>query len=145
MARDAVWKLLNTDATLKQLAGDDFVAVPQFSGDQAPAADVFIVICWRHTDFNEDIQQNAERHFDLYAHIRKRKSTDFGRIDALFDQCDEIFKAVEDATDAVVGDDGWRLDYVGFEGRGMDFEDEGYQSICKSASYMALASKVIAP
>lgn len=147
MARDAVWKLLNTAATLKQdhLGGAAFVAIPQYSGDQVPDADVFIVICWRHTDFNEDIQANAERHFDLYAHVRVKKSTDFGRIDAIFDECDEIFRAVEDATDPVVGEDGWQLDYVGFEGRGLDFEDEGYQTICKPASYMALASKVIAP
>lgn len=145
MARDAVWTLLNNDAQLAALGGDGFKAIAQYSEDQRPEAAAFIVICWRHTDFNEDIQANAERHFDLYVHIPVKVSTDFVRIENMIDRCDELFKAVEDSTDPVVGEDGWQLDYVGFEGRGLDFEDEGYQTICKPASYMALASKVIAP
>ncbi|MBI2702104.1 hypothetical protein [Mycobacterium sp. 23] len=145
MARDAVWTMLNTDAQLATLGGAGFKAIAQYSEDQRPEAAAFIVICWRNTEFAEEIQANGPRHFDLYVHIPVKVSTDFVRIENIIDRCDELFKAVEDATDPVVGDDGWQLDYVGFEGRGLDFEDEGYQTICKSASYVALASKVIAP
>ncbi|MDP7703181.1 hypothetical protein [Mycobacterium sp. TY815] len=145
MARDAVWTLLNADARLAELGGAGFMVIEQYATDQRPDAAAFIVICWRHTDFSEEIQANAERHFELYVHIPVKVSTDFVRIENMIDRCDELFKAVEDSTDPVVGEDGWQLDYVGFEGRGLDFEDEGYQTICKSASYMALASKVIAP
>lgn len=145
MARDAVWTILNGDSDLAALGGAGFKVVEQYAVDQRPEGAAFIVICWRQTDFNEDIQANAERHFDLYVHIPVKVSTRFGRIDDMIDRCDELFKAVEDATEPVAGEDGWQLDFVGFEGRGLDFEDEGYQTICKSASYMALASKVIAP
>ncbi|TDL05453.1 hypothetical protein [Mycobacterium paragordonae] len=149
MARDAVWELLSSDTdgdqSLAALGGAGFMVIEQYATDQRPDGAAFIVICWRHTNFDEDIQANAERNFDLYVHIPVKVSTRFGRIDAMIDRCDELFRAVEDATVPVVGEDGWQLDYVGFEGRGMDFEDEGYQTICKSASYMALASKVIAP
>lgn len=142
MARDAVWTLLNSDSALADLGGDGFMVIEQYSEDQMPKGVAFIVICWRHVDFEEDIQDNAGRHFDLYAHLPVKKSTRFGRIDALLDRCDAIFKAANDATEPTVGDDGYQLDQVIFEGRGLDFEDEDYQTICKQASYMALACNV---
>jgi hypothetical protein len=139
MARDAVWELLNGDTALAALGGDGFAVVEQYSQDQRPDGAAFIVICWRHVDFDEDVQENTERHFDLYVHIPTKRSTRFGRIDNLIDQCDKLFKAVEDAAEPVVGDDGWQLNFVIPEGRGLDFEDETYQTICKQASYKALA------
>lgn len=152
MARDAVWKLLSADTALAALAGNGFVVLPQYEAEQRPDAEGFIVICWRHVDFDEDVQENAERHFDIYAHspisvsaTGNRGSNDFGRLDNMLDRCDEIFKAVADATDPVVGDDGWQLNFVVFEGRGMDITDEDYQTISKQASYAALACKVTAP
>jgi hypothetical protein len=84
MSRAAVLSLLRGDATLATLGGTGFVVEAQFSYDQRPNdAGAFIVIVWRHTDFEDDIQANAERHFDLYVHIPMLVSTDFGRIDAI--------------------------------------------------------------
>jgi hypothetical protein len=142
MARAAVLELLRGDATLATLGGTGFVVEAEFSYDQRPNdLGAFIVICWRHTDFDEDIQANAERHFDLYVHIPVAVSTDFGRIDAILDRVDTLFAAVED-NDPVAGGDGQQLDYVGFEGRSMDMTDDGYQTICRQASYMALSCTV---
>jgi hypothetical protein len=142
MARAAVLDLLRNDATLATLGGAGFVVVAEFSYQQRPNdAGAFIVICWRHTDFDEDIQANAEQHFDLYVHIPKQLSTDYGRVDAILDRVDVIFHAVEDNT-PVVGGDGRQLDYVGFEGRSMDMTDEGYETICRQASYLALSCTV---
>lgn len=150
MARAAVLSLLRSDTTLADLGGAGFVVIPQHDADQKPDAEAFMVICWRHTDFDDDIQNNAGRHFDLYVHVPvaasptgMQGSTDYGRIDAMIDRVDEILGAVEDGP-PIVGGDGYQLEYVGFEGRSFDFTDDGYQTICKYASYMALCSKVIA-
>lgn len=144
MARAAILDLLRGDTQLATLGGTGFVVEAQFSYDQRPNdAGAFIVICWRHTDFDEDVQENAEQHFDLYVHIPVTVSTDFGRIDVILDRVDEIFKAVED-NPPMVGGDGQQLNYVGFEGRSMDMTDEGYQTICRQASYLALSCKVTA-
>lgn len=142
MARAAVLDLLRGDATLATLGGPGFVVEAQFSYDQRPNdLGAFIVIVWRHTDFDDSVQSNAERHFDLYVHIPVSVSTDFGRIDAILDRVDAIFAGVPDGA-PVIGGDGLQLDYVGFEGRGMDMTDDGYQTICRQASYMALSCTV---
>jgi hypothetical protein len=142
MARAAVLELLRGDSRLAELGGEGFVVVAQFSYDQLPNdKGAFIVIVWRHTDFDDDIQENAEHHFDVYFHIPRKVSTDFVRIDDMNDRVDELFKAVEDAPAPIVGADGRQLHYVGFEGRGQDMTDDGYQTICRQASYMALSSK----
>lgn len=144
MARDAVLTLLSGDtqlATLAALVGTGFVVVPEFSADQRPNdAGPFMVICWRTTDFASEIQANGPQHFDLYVHIPVAVSTRFVLIDNMIDRCDDLFRGVEDG-DPVVGDDGWQLEYVGFQGRSMDMKDEGYETICRSASYFALGSK----
>jgi hypothetical protein len=139
VARAAVLALLRGDAELATLGGAGFVVQAGFSYDQRPNdLGAFIVIMWRHTDFEDSIQANAEQHFDLYVHIPVAVSTDFGRIDLILDRCDVLFKGVEDGA-PVVGGDGQQLNYVGFEGRGMDMTDDGYQTICRQASYMALS------
>lgn len=138
MARAAVLDLLAGDATLATLGGTGFVVVPNFAADQRPNdRGAFIVICWRTTDFETAVQANAAQHFELYVHLPIKVSTDFVLIGDILDRCDEIFAAVEDTP--VVGEDGWQLDYVGFEGRGPDFKDEGYETICKQAAYYALS------
>jgi hypothetical protein len=142
MARAAVLALLRGDATLATLGGAGFVVEAQYSADQRPNdRGAFIVIAWRHTDFDDSIQGNAEQHFDLYVHIPKLVSTDFGRIDAIIDRVDVIFSAVGDG-DPVVGGDGRQLDYIGFEGRSMDLADDGYETIFRQASYLALSCTV---
>lgn len=143
MARAAILDLLRGDTQLQTLGGDGFTVEPQYSTDQRPnATGAFIVICWRPTDYSRAIQANAEQHFDLYVHIPALISTVFGRIDDLLDRVDDIFTAAQDdGVDPTVGEDGWQLDYIGFAGRGPDFKDEDYQTICKQASYYALSSK----
>lgn len=140
MARAAVLDLLRGDSALATLGAPGFVVEAQFSYDQRPNdRGAFIVIVWRHTDFDEDIQSNGEQHFDVYVHIPVSVSTDFGRINAILNRVDAIFRAVPD-NDPVVGGDGEQLDFVGFAGRSMDMTDEGYETICRYASYMALSS-----
>jgi hypothetical protein len=139
VSRAAILELLQGDATLATLGGAGFTVQAGYSYDQRPNdLGAFIVIMWRHTDFDDDIQGNAEQHFDLYVHIPVSVSTDYGRIDAILDQVDAIFREVPDTT-PVVGGDGRQLDYVGFEGRSMDITDDGYKTICRYASYMALS------
>lgn len=148
MARDGVMSLLRDDTELAALGTSSgwpaLVIVPNFEADQRPSDGAFIVVCWRHTDFDEDVQENAERHLELYFHIPIVKSTDFVRIDNMIDRVDAIFAAVENSPAGVVGADGWRLNYIGLEGRGPDLTDPDYQTICKQAAYMALACKVTA-
>lgn len=140
MARAAVLELLRGDATLAGLGGPGFVVQAGYSYDQRPNDQgAFIVLMWRHTDFDDSIQANAEQHLDLYVHIPVAVSTDFGRIDDILDRVDTIFAAVPDAP-PIVGGDGRQLNFVGFEGRSMDITDEGYQTICRYASYLTLSS-----
>lgn len=138
--RDAVLTLLRGDDQLTTLGGDQFVVVPEYESDQRPGDGPYIVVCWRAVDFTRAIQDNGPKHFDLWFHIPVDVSTVFSRIDALIDRCDTIFRAIEDG-DPLVGADGWQLEQVGFAGRGIDVTDEGYETICKSASYYALGSK----
>lgn len=139
--RDAVYSLLNTDTQLQSLGGTGFVVEAQFSYDQIPNAQgAFLVIVWRTTDYAIEIQSNGVHHFDVYAHLPVKVSTDFVWIDNLLDRCDQIFAAVEDGV-PVAGADGWQLEYVGFQGRSLDQTDGDYQTICRSASYYALGSK----
>lgn len=140
--RAAVLSLLRGDDELRALGGDGFVVVPEYEADQRPndVPGAFLVICWRTTDFAVEIQDNGPQHFDVYAHIPKVVSTDFSDLDRLLDRCDEIFRAVNDG-DPVAGGDGQQLELVGFQGRGIDIDDEAYESISKSASYFALGSK----
>lgn len=146
MSRAAVLDLLRNDTELAELgtpAGwPALVIVPNFEADQLPSKGAFIVVCWRHTDFEEAVQENAERHMEIYFHVPIALSTDFGRIDNMIDRVDAIFAAVEDSPAGVVGGDGYRLNYVGFEGRGPDVTDPGYKTICRQAAYMALSCKV---
>ena len=142
MARAAVLELLRGDGELVALGGDGFdpetMIVAQFSYDQRPSSvGPFIVICWRTTPFSGEVQENAEKRFDVYVHIPIAVSTDFGRVDAMLDRIDTIFAAVEGFP--VTGGDGMQLNYVGFRGRGPDQTDEGYETICRPASYMALS------
>lgn len=142
MSRGAVLSLLRNDTQLATIdKSGPVVVVPEYSYDQAPSlTGPFIVICWRTTEFVEEIQDNGPDHFELWVHLPVKVSTDFGRIIAIIDRCDDIFRAVED-DGPIDGGDGRQLDYVGFEGRGIDFTDEGPQTICKPASYFALSSK----
>jgi hypothetical protein len=147
MPRATVLALLRNDTELAALE-PGLVIVPQYSFDQRPNGNdirppgngPFIVICWRTTDFAVEIQSNGPKHFDLYVHMPVKTSTDYGRIDAMIDRCDEIFGAVED-NDPVLGSDHWQLEIVGFQGRGPDITDQGYETICREASYYALGSK----
>ncbi|OBJ08282.1 hypothetical protein [Mycobacterium sp. 1465703.0] len=144
MSRGAVMSLLRGDDQLKAagaLAGIDLVVVAEYDADQKPSDGAFIVVCWRITDYATEIQDNGPAHFELWAHVPVAKSTDFGRIDAMLDRCDAIFKAVNEDGTPVDGGDGRQLEQVGFAGRGVDITDEGYQTICKSAAYFAIGSK----
>lgn len=145
MCQDAVLALLRGDQRLKDLGGAGFVVEPEFSFEQRPnGSGAFIVICWRTTDFEPDIQANAAQYFDLYVHMPVKVSTRFAPINQIIDRCDELFRGVEDS-DPVVGDDGWQLEYVGFQGRGFQMKDETYETICRPASYFALGSRITTP
>lgn len=142
MSRAAVLSLLRADGQLAALGGTGFSIVSEYASDQIPSQKgPYIVICWRTTDFTKEIQDNGPRHFELWVHIPVSVSTDFGRIDAILDRCDEIFRSVEEG-DPVAAGDGWQLEQIGFEGRGIDITDDGYETICRSASYYAMSSKV---
>lgn len=145
MARAAVLDMLRGDSQLVALGTDwgiPLVIVPNHEADQKPSDGMFIVVCWRHTDFDEDVQDNAGQHLEMYFHVPIAKSTDFGRIDSMNDRVDELFAAVEG--NPVTGADGRRLNFVMFEGRGPDLTDPDYQTICRQAAYMALSDKVSA-
>lgn len=141
MSRGAVFSLLQDDEQLKALGGTGFTVLAEYDADQRPAgAKAFIVVCWRTVDYSAEIQDNGPKHFELWVHIPLVVSTDFGRLDTLLDRCDAIFKAVNEAGVPVDGGDGRHLEQVGFAGRGIDFTDEGYETICKSAAYFAVSS-----
>lgn len=142
MSRGAVFSLLRADDQLAALGGPGFTIVAEYDADQRPNdAGGFLVICWRTTDYATEIQDNSAQHFELWAHWPIANSTDFGRLDALLDRCDDIFKAVNEAGTPVNGGDGRQLEYVGFAGRGIDITDESYETISKSAAYFAIGSK----
>lgn len=140
MARDAVLKLLRDDAELASLGGTGFVIEPNYTGDQRLNDNgAFVVIRWQTTDTSMP-EHNGPHHFDLWFHIPMSISTVFDDIDKMIDRVDDIFDASNDTN--IVGADGKMLNYVEREGRGPDFKDSGYQTICRSASYKAFSCKV---
>gem|GEM_PF-4653488 len=70
-------------------------------------------------------------------HIPVAISTDYVRIDKILDRCDALFRAANDSQPT--GGDGRTIDEIEFEGRSGDFEDAGYQTICRRASYKVLS------
>jgi len=140
MARDVIYSLLKSDAELATLGGPGFVVVPNFTGDQRPnGAGAFLVIRWGVTGYAREVQDNGSHRFDLWVHYPVSLSTDYVRIDDMLDRCDELFRAANDSQPT--GADGWTVDEIDFEGRSGDFEDSGYQTICRRASYKVLSHK----
>jgi len=140
----SVLQLLRTDTTLADLGGNGFVVKPFTSYDQIPNPNgLFITIVWGVMDFATEVQENGPQYFDLYAHIPISVSTRVQNLNDPLDRCDEIFTAVPD-NPPVAGGDGWQLGFVGLRGRGPVFTDEGYMTMCRKASYMALGAKVTA-
>lgn len=134
MARDAIYRVLKNDSQLAELGGDDFVVLPNFSGDQRPNNNgAFIVIRWGYDDFDRGLA--GPHHFDLWVHMPASVSTDYVRIDNMIDRCDEIFVAANDTN--IIGGDGRILNAVQREGRSRDLVDQGYETICRRASYAA--------
>ncbi|WP_048890657.1 hypothetical protein [Mycobacterium heckeshornense] len=145
MARDAIYSLLKNDTTLAELGGDGFTVLANFTGDQRPNdKGAFMVIRWGVTDYERAIQDNGPRHFDIWVHIPASVSTDYVRIDNIFDRVDELFGAANEASQELAGADGRTVTVILPEGRSGDFEDEGYMTICRRASYQVLSYKPVA-
>jgi len=62
-------------------------------------------------------------------------STDFVRIDDVIDILDRILVEIVDAA----GGDGRSVSVIEPEGHSRDLRDDGYQTICRSASYRVLS------
>jgi len=146
MARDAVWHLLVDDPKLPTLMGVtpadmQNLVIPNFAADQRPGNGKvpFVVIRWGADDYDEGFLINFRR-FDLYVHVPWDASTDFNRIDLVLNRFDEIFEAATANQQTAAGDD-YILHFVQSEGRSGDFKDDGYETICRYASYKALSSK----
>ena len=154
MARDAVWRLLVEDSELPALMGVtartqntkiaalEQLIIPNFSADQRPGngLSTFIVIRWGADDYDIAFDSTFRR-FDLYVHIPWDMSTDYNRIDRILNRCDDIFESANALQQSAAGD-GAVLHMVEKEGRSGDYKDDGYETICRYASYKALSSRV---
>ena len=146
MARDAVWRLLIEDVELASLLGIakanmSELVIPNFAADQRPGGGIhpFIVIRWGADDYEQNFQVGFRR-FDLYVHVPWDFSTDYNRIDVILNRCDDIFDAASALQQSAAGD-GMILHFIEREGRSGDFKDDGYETICRYASYKALSSR----
>jgi hypothetical protein len=159
MARDAVWRLLVGDEQLPVLMGVvtataarknisriaretmKALVIPNFAADQRPGDGTkpFMVIRWGADEYDPAFLVGFRR-FDLYVHIPWDASTDFNRIDLILNRCDKIFESANAVEQSPAGDE-YVLHFIEREGRSGDFKDDGYETICRYASYKALSSK----
>lgn len=137
MARAAVYDTLLLDPDLIALGFDKNSILVNYNGDQRPSDTMFIVLHWENEEVplrGDDVCYFPVKNLTVWVHVYKQFSTDFVRIDNVFDILDGIFGSMID----VDGDDGYTLSQAIPNIRSRDLRDDAYQTICRSASYRIL-------
>ena len=142
MSRAVVLDSILNNTTLHNLGFTSDNVLPNFDGDQRPPGGgpfkMFMVIRWGVDDappWRAQGAPNGARHFDIWVHMPREMSTDYVHIDNVLNILDSVFNDIINTP----GADGNTLVLIEPEGRSRDLRDDGYQTLCRQASYLMLS------
>jgi hypothetical protein len=139
VSRAVVYDAIVNEPDLIALGFDTDSVLVGYDGEQRPSDKMFMVLRWEQQDvtFRGDDSQIARGpwHLTIWVHMYREFSTDFVRIDDVIDILDRILVEIVD----MAGGDGRSVSVIEPEGHSRDLRDDGYQTICRSASYRVLS------
>lgn len=142
MSRAVILDAILDSTALIALGFDENNVLANFDGEQKPAGGgdfkMFMVIRWGVNDappWRVPGAPDGPKHFDIWVHMPRELSTDYLHIDGVLDILDNLFEGIINTP----GDDGYTLTLVEPEGRSRDLRDDGYQTLCRQASYLMLS------
>ena len=143
MSRAAIYDAILADPTITGLGFDKSSVLVNYNGDQRPADTMFIILTWGNEAEGlrgDDVFMVPLKNLTIWVHMYRQFSTDFVRIDSVFDILDGILASMIEVT----GADGVTLSQAIPGIRSRDLRDDAYQTLCRSSSYRIL-DRVTAP
>lgn len=134
MSRAAVYDTILADPTIAALGFDKNSILVNYNGDQRPTDTMFMVLSWNTETEGlrgDDVFNIPLKNLTIWVHMYRQFSTDFTRIDDLFNILDGIICQMIE----VDGADGYTLSQAIPGTRSRDLRDDAYQTLCRSSSY----------
>lgn len=129
MARAAILTLIGTDPEINTIG----ISVPEVwssnATDTPDASKPFLTI--NVADEPKVFGGQTVFEYEVWCHVPKALSRDYGKIDAALSRIVEIMLAATQ----VHGADGWTLSSASFSGTSGDLQDDGYNSLCRRSTY----------
>lgn len=136
MSRAVIIKSIIEDPMLSAMGFDDSNVRSNYDGEQRPSDKMFMVLRWGELDLDPRILRGTKR-LTIWVHMYREFSTDYVRIDNVIDRLRILLTDIID----VPGEDGYTLTLVDPESFSEDLKDDGYQTICRSASFRVLSRR----
>ena len=138
MSRAAIYDAILADPNLINLGFDKDSVLVNYNGDQRPTDTMFMVLSWGNDAEGirgDDVFSVPIKSLNIWVHMYRQFSTDFVRIDNIFDILDcTLGQMIE-----VNGADGYTLSQAIPGLRSRDLRDDAYQTLCRSSSYRILS------
>jgi hypothetical protein len=137
MSRAAVLDTILADPALTALGFDKNNVLVNYNGDQRPTDTMFMVLTWGNETEGlrgDDVCSFPIKNLTIWVHMYRQFSTDFMRIDDVFDILNGILSMMIE----VDGADGHTLSQAIPGTRSRDLRDDAYQTLCRSSSYRIL-------
>src|SRR6516164_5970305 len=93
MSRAAIYDAILADPSLQGLGFDKTSILVNYDGDQRPSDTLFMVLTWQNEGEGlrgDDVFFAPIKNLTIWVHMYKQFSTDFVRIDQIFDILDAI-------------------------------------------------------
>ena len=136
MSRAVILKAIIEDAALSYMGFDENNVKPNYDGEQRPSDKMFMVLRWGPVDLDPKMMRGP-RQLTVWVHMYREFSTDYVRIDNVIDRLRLVLSDIIN----VAGEDGYTLTLVEPDGFSEDMRDDGYQTICRSASFKVLSRR----
>jgi hypothetical protein len=137
MSRAAIYDAILADPSLTALGFDKDSVLVNYNGDQRPTDTMFMILTWNAETEGlrgDDIFNIPIKNLTVWVHMYREFSTDFVRIDDVFNILDGILGQMIE----VDGADGVTLSQAIPGLRSRDLRDDAYQTLCRSSSYRIL-------
>lgn len=136
MSRAVVLKAILEDTVLSNLGFDESSVKSNYDGEQRPSDRMFMVLRWGGQDLDQKMMRGP-RQLTIWVHVYREFSTDYVRVDTVIDRLRSVLTDIIN----VPGEDGYTLTLIDPESFSEDLKDDGYQTICRSASFKVLSRK----
>jgi hypothetical protein len=137
MSRAAIYDAILADPTLVALGFDKTSVLVNYNGDQRPTDTMFMILTWNAETEGlrgDDVCSFPIKNLTVWVHLYRQFSTDFTRIDGVFNTLDGILGQMIQ----IDGADGVTLIQAIPGLRSRDLRDDAYQTLCRSSSYRIL-------